>query len=205
MFPSTGNQAEFAGTTPIGKARPMAIVRMVRHGEASAGYSEHPDPGLSDRGRHQAEAVADELQTLGPLLVVSSPMARARETAGPLAARWRRDITIDPAVSEIPSPAGLGPAQRGPWLQLAMAGTWDDSTDEVRAWRDGVAAALIAIATDAVVYSHFVAINAAISIATDALSMRCRHVDHCSVTTFDTTSGHLTLIDEGRESHTTVL
>ncbi len=183
----------------------MAIVSMVRHGEAAAAYSQHPDPGLSDRGRAQADAVAGELAGLGPLPVLSSPMARAQETARPLATAWRRSVEIEPAVSEIPSPAGLSPADRGRWLQAAMAGTWADTSDEVRAWRDGVARALIALDGDAVVFSHFVAINAAIAVATGADTMRCRHVDHCSVTTFDTAGGSLTLVEEGREGQTTIL
>jgi broad specificity phosphatase PhoE len=182
----------------------MAIVHMVRHGEAAAGYSEHPDPGLSDRGRAQAEELADDLVSGGPLRVVSSPMARAQETAMPLAVRWDRDATIEPAVSEIPSP-GLAPAQRGSWLQVVMAATWAETSDEVRSWRDGVAAALVAIDDDAVVFSHFVAINAAIAVATKAKTLRCRHLDHCSVTTFDTTGGSLALIEGGRERSTVVL
>jgi len=182
----------------------MAIVRMVRHGEAAAAYGQHPDPGLSDRGRRQAETVADELAPLGPLLVVSSPMARAQETAAPLAERWGRQAEIDPAVSEIPSP-GLTPAQRSSWLQVAMAGTWAETTDDVRAWRDGIAATIVGLDDGAVVFSHFVAINAAIAVATGADTLRCRHVDHCSITVFDTAGGDLTVIEEGREGRTTVL
>ena len=183
----------------------MAIVRMVRHGEASAGYSEHPDPGLSNRGRQQAEAVADELAAFGPLQVVSSPMARAQETAAPYAQRHSVPALIEPAVSEIPSPAGLSPAERGGWLQTVMAGTWAETTDAVREWRDRLAATLSALDEDTVVFSHFVAINAAIAAATGADTLRCRHVDHCSITTFDAAGGRLTLIGEGREGRTTVL
>ena len=204
MAVGDGSVVELLARRENGEARSMAIVRMVRHGEAAAGYSQHPDPGLSDRGRGQAAAVADELAAIGPLQLVSSPMARAQETAAPLADRWDRPVLIDPAVSEIPSP-GLTPTERGAWLQRAMAGTWAETTDEVRAWRDGVAAALLGLDHDTVVFSHFVAINAAIAVATGADAMRCRHVDHCAVTTFDTAGSTLTIVEEGREATTTVL
>ena len=36
----------------------MATVQLVRHGKAAAGFGAHPDPGLDDLGRHQAQAVA---------------------------------------------------------------------------------------------------------------------------------------------------
>lgn len=182
----------------------MAILRLVRHGEAAAGYGDHPDPGLSERGRAQAVGVAELLAGLGPLAVASSPMARAQETAAPLAARWDASVRIEPAVSEIPSP-GLAPSARGPWLRTVMAGTWSDASDEVRAWRDGIVAALTDLDADTIVFSHFVAINAAISVALDVDTPNCRHVDHCSVTTFDTGGGRLSLVEAGREGETTIL
>lgn len=182
----------------------MAIVRMVRHGEAAAGYSEHPDPGLSERGRSQADRVASRLRDLGPLVVVSSPMARARETASPLAAAWNVPVLLDRAVSEIPSPA-LSPPERGRWLQRVMAGTWSQASDSIRRWRDDVVASLLDHEGDVVVFSHFVAINAAISVATAAPGPHCAQLDHCSITTFDTGDGTLRLVEAGAEGPTIVL
>ena len=60
----------------------MAIVQLVRHGKAAAGFGAHPDPGLDDLGRAQAAAVATMLNdqhTARPMLL-SSPLARAYET-----------------------------------------------------------------------------------------------------------------------------
>lgn len=182
----------------------MVVVHMVRHGEASAGYSEHPDPGLSPLGHRQADRVADQLASAGPLLVYSSPMARARETAAPLAERWSAAPMIEAAVSEIPSP-GLSPQARGPWLQAVMAGTWHEATDEVRAWRDGIVAFLLSLEVDAVVFSHFVAINAALSVATTSDQPRVAHLDHCSVTTFETEGSTLRAIQTGEQGVTTIL
>ncbi len=182
----------------------MAIIRMVRHGEAAAGYSEHPDPGLSERGAQQAETVADALGVLPAAAVFSSPMARAQETAAPLAKLWQTDVQIAPAVSEIPSP-GVAPHERGSWLQKVMASTWDDAPDHVRAWRDGIVDFLRSLETDAVVFSHYVAINAALSVATGSDSPRVAHLDHCSVTSFDTDGGELRMFETGAQGDTVIL
>ena len=77
---------------------------MVRHGKAAAGFDGHIDPGLDALGREQAEATAAALAPLGPLPVHSSPLARARETAAPLAERWSVPPAIETRVAEIPSP-----------------------------------------------------------------------------------------------------
>ncbi len=182
----------------------MTVVHMIRHGEAEAAYSEHPDPGLSPLGQQQAKQVADVVGNDRPLAVISSPMARARQTAAPLADRWGVPLSIEPAVSEIPSP-GLTPAARGPWLQAVMASTWDAAPEEVRAWRDGIADFLLSLETDAVVFSHFVAINAALSVATGSNQPRVAHLDHCSVSTFGVDQSALRVIQTGEQGVTTIL
>ena len=103
----------------------MAIVQLVRHGKAAAGFGAHPDPGLDDLGRAQAAAVANMLNdqhTSHPRLL-SSPLARAYETAQALADHWDAPIGIESRVAEIPSPTTDLQA-RAQWLSTAMAGNW---------------------------------------------------------------------------------
>lgn len=64
----------------------MAKIYLVRHGQAASGWGLEEDPGLDDLGRSQARDAAQKLAPLGPLPILSSPKARARETASPLAA-----------------------------------------------------------------------------------------------------------------------
>ena len=95
----------------------MPIIYLVRHGKAAAGFGDHADPGLDDTGREQAAAAATALARLGPLPIFSSPLARAQETAAPLAQRWRVVPVIEPRAAEIPPPTiGL----RARWLSGAM-------------------------------------------------------------------------------------
>lgn len=102
----------------------MAIVYLVRHGEAAASWGESDDPGLSSLGKIQAINAADELSELQPLKIISSPKRRAIETAQPLAELWHVDITIDARVTEIPTPNNIG--DRSAWLKTIMQSDWQD-------------------------------------------------------------------------------
>ena len=57
----------------------MTRIRLVRHGRATGGWDDDPDPGLDDVGRQQAERLAALLGPLGdadPPLLVTSPLRR---------------------------------------------------------------------------------------------------------------------------------
>src|ERR1700751_4022567 len=79
-------------------------VHVMRHGEVHNPtgilYGRLGGYGLSDRGRTQAEAVADALSGHDIVLVAASPLQRAQETAAPIAARHGLDVVTDPDVIE---------------------------------------------------------------------------------------------------------
>src|SRR5215471_16104060 len=99
------------------------LLYLIRHGRPSAGFAEAQDPGLDEVGRMQAEAVAQELATLGPLSVLTSPLKRARETATPFETVWGVRARVEPAVAEIPTPSA-DPQTRSAWLHQALRGQW---------------------------------------------------------------------------------
>jgi broad specificity phosphatase PhoE len=74
-------------------------VHVMRHGEVynpdKILYGRLPDYHLSDRGRAQAQAVADWLAQRDITYVVASPLERAQETAEPLATRLGLPIDTD--------------------------------------------------------------------------------------------------------------
>jgi broad specificity phosphatase PhoE len=176
---------------------------MVRHGKAAAGFDGHLDPGLDDVGRSQALATATELAPLGPLPVYSSPLARARETAAPLAERWHADIVIEPRVAEIPSPTEVL-AERAAWLHQAMQGRWRDLNEELKAWRGELVACLEALTEDSVVFCHFIAINVAVGAAQDDDRVVVFPPDNGSVTVLSNDAGTLRLVELGRTAQTRV-
>lgn len=188
----------------------MPRLFMIRHGEAASGWDADTDPELSDKGRAQSEAVAREIETrLGRKLpLVSSPLRRCRETGDPLAAMWNTTARIDPRVGEIPSPIEDLKA-RGEWLRNFMSGTWAEGLPtqdhlDLAAWRDGVAEALLELAEDTVIFSHFVAINVAANAATGDDRVISFRPDNCSITIFQTDGGKLHLLERGREAETKV-
>ena len=181
----------------------MAKVYMVRHGKAAAGFDGHADPGLDDLGRAQAEATAAELADLGPLPIYSSPLARARETAVPLAERWHSEVIIEPRVAEIPSPTE-DLAERSAWLRQAMAGSWSALDDSLKAWRRELIDCVTAMPEDSVVFCHFIAINVAVGGAENDDRMVIFSPDNGSVTTLSNDGGRLQVLELGRTAVTHV-
>jgi broad specificity phosphatase PhoE len=92
------------------------IVHVMRHGEVHNPekilYGRLPDYHLSERGRAQAQAVADWLETRDIVYVVASPLERAQETATPIAERHGLPIDTDGELIEATVPFGT-PATGG--------------------------------------------------------------------------------------------
>lgn len=77
----------------------------MRHGEVDADYVGtfvgRLDIGLSDVGRHQAQAIGEFLAEAGIEHVLSSPKQRALRTAQPLAAHLELEPDVRPALAEM--------------------------------------------------------------------------------------------------------
>jgi broad specificity phosphatase PhoE len=187
----------------------MAVVHVIRHGKPAATWGDSDeDPGLDAIGEAQANAVAEAILALPerPTRVVSSPLRRCRETAEPLARALGVDLIIDPRVGEIPTPAALSHAERPAWLKRAFEGRWDEIEGDLDyvGWTEGVAAALRDYA-GAAVFSHFVALNAAVGVATGQAEVMAFRPDHCSRTEFEIDGDRLILVAKGREAQSQVL
>jgi len=138
----------------------MKDIFLVRHGTASATWEEHPDPGLSSRGRQEAQnlEVALSICLDESVRLLSSPLARARETANPLALKLNQKVDVNDAISEIPSPVDL--VDRKKWLQKFMKQKWQDQNDEVLTWRSTAIRFVKSLPSSSVLFTHFLLINA---------------------------------------------
>ena len=116
------------------------------------------------------------------------------------------ELEIDPAVGEIPTPAGLSAEDRPAWLRAVFQGKWKDVKGDLDydAWRGDVVKALQAKG-GAAVFSHYVAINAAISHLDGDERVLVFRPDHASISTLETDGERLTLVERGREASTQVL
>jgi probable phosphoglycerate mutase len=177
---------------------------LVRHGEAAATWSQSEDPGLSELGRGQAEQAA---QTLLPCLptgarLVSSPLLRAQETALPLADARSLTVEIDAAFREIPAPVPL--PERQAWLRGFMQQTWDGQPDTLLHWREQAVQRVLAQREPAVIFTHFLVINAIVGSAQQRPETLCFWPDNASVTHLRHGQGELELVSLGRELTTVV-
>jgi broad specificity phosphatase PhoE len=190
----------------------MPRIYLIRHGKPASTWGDHggdPDPGLDALGRDQAEAAAAVLTALPaalrPKAVASSPLRRCLETAEPLALRLGAPLTREPLAAEIPTPSNLSPAERGLWLRTAFQGAWSEIPGDIdyEAWRRAVAGAVAAY-EDAAIFTHFVAINAVVSIALETPMMIAFRPDHASITILDVEGGRLRLVEQGQSAATQV-
>ena len=179
----------------------MAKLYLVRHGKATAGWDEDYDPGLDELGRSQARRAAQALKPLGILRIISSPLARARETAIPLAEAWGCSVEIEERVGEIPPP-GKGLKDRGVWLGEVMTQKWPDLSRDLRVWREGVIEALLSLDRETVVFSHFIAINAAVGKATGDERVLSFMPHNGSITVISTENGRFELVRLGSQGET---
>jgi len=183
-------------------------LHLVRHGRASAGWNVDRDPVLDELGQQQAVDVAQLLVGLGPLPVYSSPLRRCQETSGPLSALWKTTPVIEPRVAEIPSPVGVALEERVEWLRGAMAGTWTQlgmsDGDVYTQYRRNLLGSLSAMSHDAVIFSHFIAINVVIGEALSDDRLVVKSLDNCSVTTVVVHDGKFTIEEMGREADTLI-
>ena len=177
---------------------------LVRHGEAAASWGEAPDPGLSALGRQQAEEAATVLSSrIGQdTLLISSPLQRALETAAPLARELEQSVHTDAVFREIPSPVPL--AQRQAWLRQFMAQQWEEQADDLLRWRQSALERLLALQRPAVVFTHFLVINAVVGQLLQRPETLCFWPENGSITHLRHTGSSLELVARGSEMATHV-
>ncbi|GGU17608.1 bifunctional RNase H/acid phosphatase [Streptomyces coeruleorubidus] len=119
------------GWAPADMGAPATFV-LLRHGETPLtpqkrfSGSGGTDPSLSGIGRDQAERAAALLARRGTIqAIVSSPLARTRETAGIIAARLGLDVSVDD---------GLRETDFGAWEGLTFAEVRERHPDDLNAW-----------------------------------------------------------------------
>lgn len=120
--------AELRAVTLEGRGRRVILLR---HGQtawnAEGRAQGHADVGLDDTGRSQAESVAPVLAGLDPVLLVSSDLARARETAAFLEKQTGLTAVEDPRWREydLGERTGLTLVEFGERIGADFDGWWD--------------------------------------------------------------------------------
>ena len=111
-------------------------------------------------------------------------------------------------MAEIPSPVGIVLEERVDWLRVAMAGTWTQlgisDGDVYTQYRHDLLDTLAAMPHDAVIFSHFIAINVVIGEALSDDRLVVKSLDNCSVTSVLVHEGSFTIEEMGREADTLI-
>jgi 2,3-bisphosphoglycerate-dependent phosphoglycerate mutase len=106
-------------------------VLLLRHAETAAPDRFHgaeSDVALGERGREQAEAAAPRLARLKPAALYSSPMLRARQTAGPIGIASGLTPIIVPELHE---------RKMGPLSGMGLKEGWDAYIGSMERWKAG--------------------------------------------------------------------
>jgi broad specificity phosphatase PhoE len=111
----------------------VTVVYLVRHAEsdwnASNRFQGHSDRPLTERGRRQAEALAEELAALAvPAAVYSGPLRRALDTAAAIGARVGLAPVSDDDLREV---------DVGSWAGLSRAEVEERYPDAFGRWLGG--------------------------------------------------------------------
>jgi probable phosphoglycerate mutase len=103
------------------------VITFARHGQTALNQGGRLqgriDAPLSDLGRAQARALADALRSEGVMRVVSSPLARARDTAAAIANAHGIAVDVDDRLIEL---------DYGEWDGIALG---DVLADDWKRWR----------------------------------------------------------------------
>ena len=181
----------------------MTKIFLVRHGRAVSNWGLEKDPGLDELGRAQATAAAQNLAPLGPIPIITSPMQRARQTCLPLAEIWQIEPRVEARVGEIRLPSET-PADRVRWLKEVMADRWSNLDHNLQVWRRDVIETLCSITRETVIFSHFIAINAAVGFAVEDDRVVSFRPDNASITVLEIDANSINLVKRGNEADTGV-
>ena len=132
----------------------MAIhtLLLIRHGEASASFGEHSDPGLSEKGKQQAHNLMEthSKENFDNFKFISSPKLRAIETAQPLRLEYNKDLVIRNEFSEIPS-NNIPDHEKQEWLRGVMSQETLTLPEAVKLWQNNIMSGLLNINSDAII------------------------------------------------------
>jgi broad specificity phosphatase PhoE len=179
-------------------------IYLVRHGEAAQGWGQSRDPGLSELGLQQAQAAAQSLHSIlaEDVQLLSSPLARARETAAPLAGMLDKPVQINGVFQEIPAPVPL--AQRQQWLRGFMQQRWEQQPDSLHQWRQSAVRALLELQQPAVVFTHFLVLNAVVGHILSVGETVHFRPDNGSITHLRYGDGALEVVTLGQQMQTVI-
>jgi 2,3-bisphosphoglycerate-dependent phosphoglycerate mutase len=155
---------------------------LVRHGEAAASWSDHPDPGLSKEGGSQAKNTGNELvNEILKYQLISSPKKRAVETMEIMIGGQDQTFAMDQRFIEIPSD-NVMPEKKQNWLIEIFKAPIEDLPGSIKAWRNNLIRWVNEANGGFIITTHFMVINAVVSSLTNSKAISYFHPGYASRT-----------------------
>tara|TARA_Y100000768_G_scaffold93691_1_gene67763 strand:+ start:2756 stop:3316 length:561 start_codon:yes stop_codon:yes gene_type:complete len=177
---------------------------LVRHGEASANWTSHPDPGLSKKGRQQAKNAGKVLvDRISNYQLCSSPKKRALETMEIINYKNRYPVKIDSHFIEIPS-ENIHKEEKNEWLINIFTCPIEELPNSVKEWRDNLIHWVQSVEGNFVITTHFMVINALVSFIINNDVISYFHPDYASRTEIFIKNGNLKQLILGDDQKTVI-
>lgn len=181
-------------------------IYLIRHGEAAQAWDQAADPILSANGIDQAKTLAEEylpiIENKG-FQLISSPLARAQQTAMPFQKGLNTTVNINTNFAEIPSP-GIALADRRNWLKALFSKNISDLETPQLAWRTNIIQAIETLEKDTLIFSHFMTINAIVGWINKDKRVVSYYPNYCSITQIEKTGNQFVIKSLGKELPTIV-
>jgi broad specificity phosphatase PhoE len=178
---------------------------LVRHGEASESWGNHPDPDLSELGIKQSASLVNNkmFKLLDSYSFISSPKLRAKMTAEPLIMKFNKELLINDVYSEIPS-NDIDKSQKKARLTDLMNTEIRDLPDFVVNWRDNIIKNSLNLSQNTIIFTHFMVINALVGSLLKKNTLIYFHPNYVSVTKIIFKNKELKSISLGDEKKTII-
>ena len=189
----------------------MIKIYLVRHGEASEGWTSQ-DPPLSELGKSQAkslvtfvDSIFDE-NSINNINAISSPLNRCKETASLALEKQYLEIAINDNFRELPSPT-IDLEKRVNWLRRILPLTWpellkDKETMEsgvnFTQWKENIMSNIYSLKKDTIIFTHFVVINAVIGEILKSDKIVNFQPSNCSITEISKKNDKLKIVKLGK-------
>ena len=181
-------------------------IYLIRHGEAAQAWDEAPDPILSQNGINQADNLAEKYLPIlkqGDFQLISSPLARAQQTAKPFQVGLNIPVRINTNIAEIPSP-GIALKDRRNWLKALFNKTVSELEAPQLEWRNNIIEGIQSLEKDTLIFSHFMTINAIVGWIANSEKVVSYYPNYCSITQIEKIGNQFTIKSLGEELSTVV-
>ena len=189
----------------------MIKIYLVRHGEASEGWTSQ-DPPLSELGKSQAkslvtfvDSVFDE-NSINNINAISSPLNRCKETASLALEKQYLEIAINDNFRELPSPT-IDLEKRVDWLRRILPLTWSELLKEKETmesgvnftqWRENIMSNIYSLKKDTIIFTHFVVINSVVGEILKSDKIINFQPSNCSITEISKINHKLKIVKLGK-------